>query len=163
VRRFALAVCIALGLLVVPVTAAAQAPTILHYKQNPPELTVSGTCAFDLTIQATIQTTEIDYFDASGTLTRIYFHATEQDTFTGTGGSLTTLPYTYNLELRLDSSGELTGFVVSGVILKLRLPDGSLFLSAGRINVLAHPGISFAFVPDLGHSGNLAAFCAALA
>ena len=124
---------------------------------------MSGTCAFDLTIHATIQTTEIDYFDGSGTLTRIYFHATEQDTFTGSGGSLTTLPYTYNLELRFDSSGEFTGFVASGVILQRRLPDGSLFLSAGRINVLAHPGISFSFVPDFGHSGNLVAFCAALA
>jgi len=74
-----------------------------------------------------------------------------------------TVPYTYNFELRFDSSGEFTAFVVSGVILRLQLPDGSLFLSAGRINVLAHPGISFSFVPDLGRSGNLAAFCAALA
>jgi len=162
-RRFALAICIALGLLAFPVTAAAKAPTMLHYTQNPPDLTLSGVCAFDITIHSTAQTTEIDYFDGSGILTRIYFHSTEQDRFTGTGGSLTTLPYTYNLELRFDSSGEFTGFVVSGVILNLRLPDGSLFLSAGRINVLAHPGISFAFVPDLGHSGNLAAFCAALA
>jgi len=162
-RRFALAICIALGLLAVPLTAAAKSPTMLRYSQNPPALTLSGVCAFDITIHATVQTTEFDYFDGSGTLTRIYFHATEQDTFTGPGRSLTTVPYTYNFELRFDSSGEFTAFVVSGVILSLQLPDGSLFLSAGRINVLAHPGISFSFVPDLGRSGNLAAFCAALA
>ena len=154
---------IVLGLLAVPVTAAAKSPTMLRYTQNPPALTLSGVCAFDITIQATVQTTEFDYFDGSGTLTRIYFHATEQDTFTGPGRSLTTIPYTYNFELRFDSSGEFTAVVVSGVVLQLRLPDGSLFLSAGRINVLAHPGISFSFVPDVGHSGNLDALCAALA
>ena len=154
---------IVLGLLAVPVTAAAKSPTMLRYSQNPPALTLSGVCAFDITIHATVQTTEFDYFDGSGTLTRIYFHATEQDTFTGPGRSLTTIPYTYNFELRFDSSGEFTAVVVSGVVLQLRLPDGSLFLSAGRINVLAHPGISFSFVPDVGHSGNLDALCAALA
>jgi len=154
---------IVLGLLAVPVTAAAKSPTMLRYTQNPPALTLSGVCAFDITIHATVQTTEFDYFDGSGTLTRIYFHATEQDTFTGPGRSLTTIPYTYNFELRFDSSGEFTAVVVSGVVLQLRLPDGSLFLSAGRINVLAHPGISFSFVPDVGHSGNLDALCAALA
>src|SRR5437660_5050152 len=123
-RRFALAICIALGVLAVPVTAAAKSPTMLRYTQNPPALTLSGVCAFDITIHATVQTTEFDYFDGSGTLTRIYFHATEQDTFTGPGRSLTTIPYTYtyNFELRFDSSGEFTAVVVSGVVLQLRLP-----------------------------------------
>ena len=162
-KKLLVSLSIMLGLLAVPVTAAAKSPTMLRYTQNPPALTLSGVCAFDITIQATVQTTEFDYFDGSGTLTRIYFHATEQDTFTGPGRSLTTIPYTYNFELRFDSSGEFTAVVVSGVVLQLRLPDGSLFLSAGRINVLAHPGISFSFVPDVGHSGNLDALCAALA
>ena len=162
-KKLLVSLSIVLGLLAVPVTAAAKSPTMLRYTQNPPALTLSGVCAFDITIHATVQTTEFDYFDGSGTLTRIYFHATEQDTFTGPGRSLTTIPYTYNFELRFDSSGEFTAVVVSGVVLQLRLPDGSLFLSAGRINVLAHPGISFSFVPDVGHSGNLDALCAALA
>ena len=162
-RRFALAICLALGLLAVPLTAAAKAPTMYRYTATPPDLTLSGVCTFDITIRSTIRTIEIDYVDANGALTRVYINGTEQDTFTGPGGSLTTYPYTYNLELRFNSTGEYTGFVASGVILRLRLPDGSLFLSAGRLNVLAHPGISFSFVPDLGHSGNLGAFCAALA
>lgn len=145
------------------VTAAAKAPTIIRYTDTPPDLILSGVCAFDLTIHSTLQVTRIDYVDGSGALTRIYIHATEQDTFTGTGRSLTTVPYAYNLEIRFDSSGGVTAFVASGVILKLQLPDGSWFLSAGRINVLAHPDTSFSFVPDFGHSGNLDAFCAALA
>ena len=43
-RRFALAICIALGLLVVPLTAAAKEPTISHYTQTP-DATISGVCA----------------------------------------------------------------------------------------------------------------------
>jgi hypothetical protein len=144
------------------VFASAKEPTILRYTLTP-ELTLPGVCAFDLTIRSTVQVTEIDYVDGSGTPTRVYIHGTEQDTFSGTGNSLTTVPYSYNLELRFDSSGEFTAFVASGLVLKLRLPDGGWFLSAGRINVLAHPGITFSVVPDIGHAGNVAAFCAALA
>jgi hypothetical protein len=162
-RRFVLAICLALAALALPLTVSAKAPETFHYTQNPPDLTVSGVCAFDFTIHSTLQTTEVDYFNGSGVLTRMYFHTTEQDTFTGPGGSLTTSPYTYNLEARFNSAGDYTGFVASGVILRTTLPDGSLFLSAGRINVLAHPGIQFSLVPDFGHSGNLDAFCAALA
>jgi hypothetical protein len=46
--------------------------------------------------------------------------------------------------------------------LKVVLPDGSLFIAAGRLDVVAHPGETY-FFPDHGHIGNLAAFCAALA
>jgi hypothetical protein len=44
-----------------------------------------------------------------------------------------------------------------------RLPDGSIFLSAGRIDFVGHPGEPFILTPDTGRAGNLAAFCAALA
>jgi hypothetical protein len=162
-RRFALAICLALGLLAVPLTAAAKSPTIYRYTSTPPDLSLSGVCAFDITIHSTIQTTEIDYVDANGALTRVYINGTEQDTFSGPGGSLTTVPYTYNLQVRFDSTGAVTGLVATGVILKVRLPDGSWFLSAGRLNVLAHPEVGYSFVPDVGHSGNVGALCAALA
>jgi hypothetical protein len=143
------------------VFASANEPTIVRYTLTP-ELTLSGVCAFDITLHPTVQVTEIDYVNGSGDLTRVYIHGTEQDTFTGTGGSLTTAPYSYNLELRFDSSGAFTAFFASGLVLRVQLPDGSWFVSAGRINVLAHPGITFSATPDFGHSGNLAAFCAAL-
>ena len=91
-RRFALAICLALGLLAVPLTAAAKAPTMYRYTATPPDLTLSGVCTFDITIRSTIRTIEIDYVDANGALTRVYINGTEQDTFIGPGGSLTTYP-----------------------------------------------------------------------
>jgi hypothetical protein len=161
-RRFAVAIFMALGLLAVPVTAAATEPIISHYTQTA-DVTISGVCAFDLAIHATIQVTEIDYFDNSGVFVRVYLHATEQDTFTGPGGSLTSVPYTYNVEAQFDSNGDTTSWVVDGVVLRIPLPNGKLFVSAGKINVLNHRGTQFFISPDFGRSGNLTAFCAALA
>ena len=143
-------------------TAAAKEPTISHYTQTA-DVTISGVCAFDFMITSTAEITEIDYINASGDVTRVYFHLTEQDTFIGPGRTLIGIPYTANFEIRFDSSGALTGFVASGVVMKERLPDGTLLLSAGRLNILAHPGVTFFFTPDVGHSGNLDALCAALA
>ena len=42
------------------------------------------------------------------------------------------------------------------------LPDGKTFQSAGRLEFVARGGL-FALTPDTGHSGDVAAFCAALA
>jgi hypothetical protein len=161
-RKFALAISLALGFLVFPVSAAATEPTISH-STVAANFTVSGVCAFGFTIKSTLEETEIDYFDASGTLTRIYFHVTEQDTYIGPRATFTSVPYTFNVELRFDSSGTLTGYVIDGVVLRIPLPNGSLFVAAGRINGLLHPGTLFFFSPDFGRSGNLDALCSALA
>jgi hypothetical protein len=52
---------------------------------------------------------------------------------------------------------------VSGVAVKVRLPDSSLFIAAGRSDFMAHPGAQFIIVPDHGMAVNLDGFCAALA
>ena len=59
--------------------------------------------------------------------------------------------------------GEVTHVYASGLVERVPLPDGTVFLSAGRLDFAAHPGSEFRIVPDVGRSGNVAAFCAALA
>ena len=107
--------------------------------------------------------TEIDFLDESGNVTRIFVHATEQDIFSANGKSLTGIPYTYNVEVLFDSSGNVTHVYASGLVSKVVLPDGTLFVAAGRINVTAHPGAEFLLSPDVGTAGNVEGFCAALA
>ena len=63
----------------------------------------------------------------------------------------------------LDSSGNVTNIYVSGVAIKVPLPDGGLFIAAGRSDFMAHPGDAFAIVPDHGNATNVDGFCAALA
>jgi hypothetical protein len=95
-------------------------------------------------------------------LTRIHQHFTEQDTFTAHGKTLVGIPYTANLEILFDSSGNVTHILASGVFEKIPLPDGSLFISAGRIDFAAYQGATFILSPDKGNPGNVAGFCAAL-
>jgi hypothetical protein len=164
-RRFTLAACLSIGLVIIPVSAAAREPQMSKYTVIPADLTVSGVCDFDITISSVLQVTEIDYFNASGRLTRVYNHVTEQDIFTGTGNHpLRSAPYTYNIQARFDSSGQPVSVLAQGVIVRIPLPNGRLWISAGRIDALAHPSSSgFFFTPDVGKFGNLAELCAALA
>ena len=107
---------------------------------------------------------ELDFFDASGTLTRFQIHASEQATFSANGHSLTSIPFAYNVTVRFDSSGNITDAVISGVIVKVPLPDGGLFISAGWVDYLARGLTQFIDFPtDVGASVNLDRFCEALA
>ena len=144
------------------VSPAAAGPPV-HYPieiiDNPGILT--GVCSFDIEYLASATGMGTNFFDNSGTLLRSYWHAVEQDTFMANGKTLHSLPYTYNAQVRFDSSGNLTAFDSSGALVRIRLPDGSLFSSAGRVDWMFHSGMILS--PDHGHSGNLDAFCAALA
>ena len=103
------------------------------------------------------------FFDQTGDLARIQAHITEQDTFSANGVTLVGEPYRYLARI-LFSDGELVELISSGILEKVRLPDGSLFMAAGRVDVLAaiEAGVEFIVVPDSGVSKNLDAFCAAL-
>ena len=141
--------------------AAAAAPTKTEFS-----FTASGVltdvCSFPVNVDSTVSGFEIDFFDGSGALTRIYIHNVEQDTFTANGKTLTGIPFTFNIEVLFDSSGNVTNVFASGVVEKIPLPDGSLFVSAGRLDFAAHPGATFLISPDKGNPGNVAGFCAAL-
>jgi hypothetical protein len=95
-------------------------------------------------------------------LTRIFVHEVEQDTYTANGRTLVGTPFTFEEQVLFDSSGNVTHHFASGLVEKIPLPDGSLFISAGRLDFTQHPGVQFILSPDMGHTGDLAAFCAAL-
>ncbi len=143
--------------------AAATAPVKYSFT-FPFTIVLTDICSFPITLDSTINATEIDYFDQSGTtLIRWDWHAEQQDTFTANGKTLVGLPYHYHLETLLDSNGNMTHQFGSGLFEKVPLPDGSLFIGAGRADFAAHPGVLIILSPDKGNPGNLAGFCAALA
>ena len=123
---------------------------------------VEDICSFPVTITATILGTETTFYDESGEVVRQQIHIVEQDVFTANGETLTGLPFTFNIQV-LFEDGEVTHVYASGLVERVPLPDGTVFLSAGRLDFVAHPGAEFRIVPDVGRSGDVAAFCAALA
>jgi hypothetical protein len=143
-------------------TAAAVAPTKTDFSNVTFSSVLSGVCSFDVNVDSVVSGFEIDYFDADGNLVRAEVHQVEQDTFSANGKTLTGIPYTFNLDVQFDSSGNATSVVATGLTEKIPLPDGSLFVSAGWVNFVDHPGVAFLLSPDRGNSGNVAGFCAAL-
>jgi hypothetical protein len=123
---------------------------------------VGDICSFPVTIIATLVGTETTFYDQNGAVTRIQIHVVEQDVFSANGKTLTGLPFTFNIRV-LFEDGEVTHVYASGLVERVPLPDGTVFLSAGRLDFAAHPGAEFRIVPDVGRSGDVAAFCAALA
>ena len=160
-RRVALLLSLlAAGAFAAPAAAVQPAKTTFDVTGIP--ATLSGVCSFDVAVSTRASGTEIDYVDASGALTRIYVHQVEQDTFSANGKSITGLPYTFAAEILFDAAGNVTHVYASGVVERLVLPSGTLFLSAGRLDFVLHPGVTFLLSPDVGQSGDIAAFCAAL-
>jgi hypothetical protein len=149
----------ATGVLAQP--AAAIEPTRVPFEDTFTTV-VEDICSFPVTITSTLVGTETTFYDRSGAVTRIQVHVVEQDVFSANGESLTSPPYTFNLQILIEDGVE-THVYASGVVAKVPLPDGTVFLSAGRLDFAAHPGSEFRIVPDVGRSGDVAAFCAALA
>ena len=142
--------------------ASAKEPTITTFTNAQFETTMSGVCSFDVTVTSVQSGTQIVFYDQTGQVTRVFVHAVETDTFTANGKTLMGMPFTFNIEIPIDSSGNATNVYASGVVERVVLPNGTLFLSAGRADFLAHPGVSFLLSPDKGNPGDVAAFCAAL-
>jgi hypothetical protein len=163
-RRFSLLVLLSLlalsatGVLAHP--AAAIEPTRVPIDETD-TFKAGDICSYPVTITATLVGTETTFYDQSGDVTRIQIHVVEQDVFTANGESLTGLPFTFNIQV-LFEDGEVTHVYASGLVERVPLPDGTVFLSAGRLDFAAHPGSDFRIVPDVGRSGDVAAFCAAL-
>ncbi len=153
---------VAVGAAIFASSAAADKPTRTEFTGLTGSTVLTGVCSFPVTVDYTISGFEIDHFDKSGAFTRIFFHQVEQDTFTANGKMLVGLPYTFNVQVLFDSSGNVTNVFASGLVSKIPLPDGSLFVSAGRVDFTQHPGVGFILSPDKGNPGNVAGFCAAL-
>jgi hypothetical protein len=141
--------------------ARADKPIISHYPISDLKL-ATGLCSFPITVAESEDVTETDFVNASGSITRIQLHVMEQDTFIANGKTLVGEPYTANADIRFDSSSNVTQLYLEGVLEKVPLPDGSFFMAAGRVNVVADGFPSIALIPDNGATINLAGLCAAL-
>jgi len=148
----------ALGCALVATSASATPPQRTHYSYAGPGGTDHSLCGFP--IKLTILIGEDDYtefFDKDGNLIMSLDHFVQQDQWSANGTTLTGIPYTANIQCH--NSGGVWTCAADGVQEKVPLPDGSLFMGAGRVN----PFTGFAIEPTHGVFKNLAGFCAALA
>lgn len=121
----------------------------------------SGLCPFPVDIAFVMNGHNRLYFDKRGDLVRVGVHVIEQDTFSANGKVLVGEPF-HNVQEAIFRNGTVVHVYETGVVERVPLPGGDVFLSAGRLDFSAH-GWSFVFTPDKGKSGDLQAFCAALA
>jgi hypothetical protein len=143
--------------------AAAVAPTRVDFTRSG-EIVLSDVCAFPVTANHSNTGTRTFFYDQDGNLTRVEVHAVEQDVFTANGKTLVGLPYHFNIAFLFEPGAEdPTHAFATGVVLRVPLPGGDFFLSAGRFDFLAHPDEPFVLQPDVGAQGNVEGFCAALA
>jgi len=143
-RRTTLLVLVAAVATAVFASAAAAAqPTKTTFSGATFNSVLSGVCPFDVNVVSTDSGTEIDFVDQGGNPTQSHIHQVEQDTFTANGKTLTGIPFTFNLDILFDSSGNVTHAFAEGVVEKIPLPDGTLFVSAGRLDFVDHPGVNF--------------------
>jgi len=156
------ALAVSLGTAAFASAARASSPVMLHYTYSFTGIVSNDICPFPLTIDGTVAIDERQFFDQSGARTAIDRHSVEQDAFSANGKSLTSLPVTYNIFHPFNSDGNNTDVFTDGVLERVRLPDGSLFISAGRVDFTGN-GPDFIVTPDNGATVNLAGFCAALA
>ena len=161
-RRLTAVFLVAVGAVIFALSALADRPTITPFTGLTQSSVLTDVCAFPVNVDSTFSGTEIDYINQSGALTRIFVHQVEQDTFTANGRTLVGIPYTFNTQVLFDSSGNVTHVFGSGLVETIPLPDGSLFISAGRLDFTQHPGAMFLLSPDMGNPGNIEGFCAAL-
>ena len=150
-------------LALIPVSAVLAAkPTIVGPYTFSISQDVEGICTFPIHIDAVITGRDINFTDQNGALVRISSHTDQQDTFSANGKTLVGLPYTYEMDFRFDSSGNIISIRATGIIEKVPLPDGSLYISAGWLDFTSRFP-TMVIQADRGNPGNLAGLCAALA
>ena len=162
-RRLGIAIVLAVALV------ALAAPTAFAVKPVTEPLggewegtdVLTGYCAFPITVDYKLTGTVTSFYDGNAVLVKQEYHFYEVDTFTANGKTGVS-GARVNAQWIFDSSGALLKVVTSGTVADITLPDGTRFHSAGRTDFL-NPPRSFALVPDAGHSGDIAALCAAFA
>ena len=133
-RRLTAVFLVAVGAVIFALSALADRPTRTPFEGVTFSSVLTDVCAFPVNVNSTLSGFEIDYVDQSGALTSIFVHQVEQDTFTANGRTLVGTPYTFNTQVLFDSSGNVTHIFGSGLVETIPLPDGSLFISAGRLD-----------------------------
>lgn len=123
---------------------------------------LTDVCPFPIHVSFTQTGTDALFLDKENNLTRVHGHVVEHDVFSANGNVLAGLPYTFNVRVEFEpESGMVTAVYGSGVMSRVPLSDGEMFLTAGRWDFIA-AGTSFLVQPDVGARGNTAGFCEAL-
>lgn len=157
-----LAVLAGLAVTASPAAAAPLTPVHSDYA-NAGDLVFEGYCDFPLNIHMEQTGHQTLFYDENGVIRKIVAHIVEQDTISANGKTLVTEPYPINFDLLFDSDGNLTRYNGSGQLVRMRLPDGSIFTGAGRVYWINHLDDAFIFEADRGTPVDSARLCAALA
>lgn len=159
-RKLLVTGAIVLGMVAALAGSAAAIPPTRESFDEVVTDTLTHICPFPVTVTSSLSGTETQFFDQNGELVKILVHVKEQDTFSANGVSVTGERFTFQVHVSFEN-GEVTSVVATGVAEKIRLPDGTLFLSAGVIDFLAQD-VPFSLVTDHGVTGDIDALCAAL-
>jgi len=151
---------VAAAMLVLAGTAHAATATKSSYSYTYSAVMV-GYCPFAVGVSTDAKGWRIDFVDGGGAVTGSYLHQTAVDTFSANGKTLTSLPFETNIFVSYDGNGNQT-LVASGLIETVPLPNGSVFVSAGRAYFTENAQVGHQLSPDAGNPGDVAAFCAAL-
>jgi hypothetical protein len=159
--RVALSAAVAFVLVVGSATAVSAAAA--DAERSPFEFdvttTISDVCAFDFDLSAQIAGTSNFVGTANDQHVGIEIHTTEVDTLTGPNGvPLVSDPYKGSELIGFDPETGAGHDFGTGHTARFHLPDGSVFLSAGRVTSIG----GYVITPDTGHSGDVDALCAAL-
>ena len=158
--RTATAVTVAAALCALAPAAGATPPP-RTYTVHSASATTTDLCPFPVTIAGTVSgvvTTRDD-----GTTSTLTVTGAEQDTSSANDITLTGMPYKFHLSLVIDdNTGNVIGGFATGVAEKIPLPDGGLFITAGRVDEALHANQDIVIVPDVGNTGDFTALCAAL-
>ena len=87
------------------------------------ESDLTGLCPFTVKVTSTITYRELDFSDQTGTHTMSLIHVDEQDVFSANGKTLQGLPFTFETQYLLDSSGNFTHIFSNGLVERVPLPD----------------------------------------
>jgi hypothetical protein len=160
-RRTMMSAAVLAALIVVafPGVAGAIKPTKTTIS-GPTSVADTSLCGFPLTIESQVNGSQVVHYYTDGSVSFIQYHLVESDVFQGKNTTLSGLPFRYNGRLVFDRSGQLVHVYDSGFVEKIVLPDGTLFKSVGRIDFVTF-NQDFAITPQVGLSGDVAAFCAA--
>jgi hypothetical protein len=118
-------------------------------------------CGFPIQVTGRVTGFVTEFSDRSGQLQRVLSHFTEYLTLSADDETIVADPIAVNFRSIVGPDGEVENDYLTGLVAKFTLPDGTQFVSAGRFDFAA-AGVNFTLTPDVGRSGDVDAFCAAL-
>jgi hypothetical protein len=142
--------------------AAAMPPTRTDFGGSGAFPLAAGTlCSFSIDVHFAQEGTVTRFFDDDGALIKQIVAGREQDTFSANGKTLVGDAYHFTFVSEFEN-GVRVDYHENGIAERVPLPNGGVFIVAGRVDLLAS-GSGFVITVDSGNSGNnLEAFCAAL-